>query len=79
MLFGRTLSVVSLDPLVHFVVVDFLTVPLALPKLLCDEVNLVNESLLRSLLDKESLAETNEPFLDLGKEVWLLLLQDCAE
>lgn len=53
------------------------------------ELLLDTDSLLRSLLDRESLAETSELFLDLGREFFKLLLsfpppllrfrQECAE
>jgi hypothetical protein len=68
----------------------FLRVPLLLPKLLLfDGDSFESESLLLSLLESESLAETSDPFLDFGRDELLLLpdkllpsllfLQDCAE
>lgn len=95
--FVRTFSSFWPDELVHLLdVPDFFRVPTGVkplvPKLFVlfgDDI-FNNESVLRSFEDNESLAETNELFLDFGSEVLLLalfklfpslllFLQDCAE
>lgn len=94
--FERTFSSFGLAELVHLVfVLIFFRVPTGVehlvPILLLFGGDIFsNESVLRSLEDSESLAETRELFLDFGNDELLLelfkllpslllFLQDCAE
>lgn len=94
--FERTFSSFWIDEFVHLLVVPvFLSVPTGVeqrvPKLLLFGGDILSkESVLRSLDDSESLADTKELFLDFDNDVLLLelfklfpslllFLQDCAE